>query len=217
MKRAIHWRSRRTQANLSLRESWREVCFILVTKSAVLLVDGVVGREKGGGGGCWNGRGSEAEGPPGVVEAIRVGKADVAAGRPVLGVAGLHPHYVFRDAGLRGDREASHAAADAREGGGVNIDHAERGNDHGRDEGRGGHWVGMKRPGVTGPMNELREQRGAGRATAARARAGSAGGRGPGVGHVHEEPKLVVDVQLRVGGFAETHPVTLALLIVFAV
>jgi hypothetical protein len=32
------------------------------------------------------------EGPPGVVEAVRVGEADVAAGGHALCVAALHPH-----------------------------------------------------------------------------------------------------------------------------
>jgi hypothetical protein len=65
-------------------------------------------------------------------------------------------------------------------------------------------------------MDEFREQGGTGSAAAARG-AGGAGLGWASVGHVHEEPKLVVDVQLRIGGFAEALPVALALLIVLAV
>ncbi len=60
------------------------------------------------------GAGSEFEGAPGIVKAVGVGEANVAAGRSELGVPGLHPHDLLSDAGLGGDGEATHAAADAR-------------------------------------------------------------------------------------------------------
>ena len=59
--------------------------------------------------------GSEAESAPGVVQAVRVGEADVAAGCTVLGVAGLHPEDALWYASLGSDGEAPHAAADAGE------------------------------------------------------------------------------------------------------
>jgi hypothetical protein len=55
--------------------------------------------------------GLEAEGTPGVVQAIRVCEADVAACGAVLGVTRLHPEDVRRYAGLSGNSEAAHASA----------------------------------------------------------------------------------------------------------
>ncbi len=73
----------------------------------------------------------EAEGTPGVVEAVGVREADVAAGGHALGVAALHLHDRLRNAGFGGDGEAAHAAGDAGKGGRINPDSAERGGDHG--------------------------------------------------------------------------------------
>ena len=52
----------------------------------------------------------EAEGPPCVVEAVRVGQADVAASSAVLRVARLHPEDVLGHAGFDSRGEAAHAA-----------------------------------------------------------------------------------------------------------
>ncbi len=79
---------------------------------------------------------SEAEGTPSIVEAVRVGQANVAAGRAVLCVPRLHPEDVLRDTGLGGDGEPAHAAAEAGERGGVDPDHAEGRDDHGGDTSR---------------------------------------------------------------------------------
>ena len=65
---------------------------------------------------------SEVEGPPGVVELVRVLETDVAAGSAVLGVSGLAPENVLRDPGLDGDGQATHAAADSGETSGVHAD-----------------------------------------------------------------------------------------------
>ena len=61
----------------------------------------------------------ETEGAPGVVEAVGIREADVAAGGRALGVAALYPHDGLRDASFGGDGEAAHAAGDASKGGGV--------------------------------------------------------------------------------------------------
>ena len=65
---------------------------------------------------------SEFEGPPGVVELVRVLETDVAAGSAVLGVSGLAPENVLRDPSLDGDGQATHAAADSGETSGVHTD-----------------------------------------------------------------------------------------------
>ncbi len=65
---------------------------------------GCGGRGSGGGGGL------EAESPPGIVEAIWVGEADVAAGSAVQGMANLHPQDLLGDASLSGDGQTAHAA-----------------------------------------------------------------------------------------------------------
>ena len=77
---------------------------------------------RGGGGGGW-GEGLETEGSPCVVEAVRVGEADVATRRAILGVSRLHPHDGFGDAGLgtSSDGEAAHAAGGPGEGGSVDA------------------------------------------------------------------------------------------------
>jgi hypothetical protein len=62
------------------------------------------------------GHGLKAEGAPGFIKAVWVGEADVAPSGAVLGMAGLHPEDVLRDASLGGDSEASHAAEDPGEG-----------------------------------------------------------------------------------------------------
>ncbi len=64
---------------------------------------------------------SEVEGPPGVVELVRVLKTDVAAGSAVLGVSRLAPEDVFRDPSLDGDGQSTHAAAEAGESSGVHA------------------------------------------------------------------------------------------------
>ncbi len=64
----------------------------------------------------------EFEGPPGVVELVRVLETDVAAGSAVLGVSGLAPENVFGDPSLDGDGQATHAAADSGESNGVQAD-----------------------------------------------------------------------------------------------
>jgi hypothetical protein len=64
----------------------------------------------------------ETEGAPGVVKAVGIREANVAASGRALGVAALHPHDGLRDASFGGDGEAAHAAGDASEGGGVDPD-----------------------------------------------------------------------------------------------
>jgi hypothetical protein len=55
--------------------------------------------------------------------------------------------------------ESSHAASDTSEGGGVDVDHAQGRDDHGRDEGRRGLRVGVQDPGVIlGPRASLGNQ-----------------------------------------------------------
>ena len=80
--------------------------------------------------------GLELEGPPGVVEAVRVCESDVAAGGGGLCVATLHVEYGLGYAGLGGDGEAAHAARGAGERRGGDSNGAEGGDDHRRDEGR---------------------------------------------------------------------------------
>jgi hypothetical protein len=86
---------------------------------------------------------------------------------------------------------------------------------HGRDEGRRGFRVGVQDPGVVGPAGQLGEK-GLALGAAATAEVGGLAGRvRPGAGEVHEEAQLVVDVEFGVLGFAESHPVALAFLVVF--
>ena len=81
--------------------------------------------KKGGSGVGGGGGASEAEGAPGVVEAIWVREADVAAGGRRLRVAALHVEDGLGKAGFGSDGEPAHAAGGAGEGQGVYADGAE--------------------------------------------------------------------------------------------
>ena len=101
-----------------------------------------------GGGGGGVGEGLETEGSPCVVEAVRVGEADVAARRAILGVSRLHPHDGFGDAGLgtSSDGEAARAARGAGKGGGVDANVSEGRKDPRGDERWRRGWVRVQGP-----------------------------------------------------------------------
>ena len=144
--------------------------------------------------------GSKAEGPPGVVKAVRVCKADVAAGRHGLSMAALHPHDRLGNSGLTRDCEATHAAGGPSEGLGVDPNGLKCRGDHGGDESgrRGG--AGRDDPGAIRPFDQFGKEGWAD--SAALSGTAVAVSAGPGAGNVHEEAKLVVDVKLGVGSDA---------------
>ncbi len=160
--------------------------------------------------------GLELEGAPGVVEAVRVLKAHIAAGSAVLGMAALKPEDVFGNASLDSNRECPHAAADAGEAGWVDPDVLEGGCHVGGNVGAGRLGLGSCRV-ASGALvqDEPRKKRRA-LAPCVRLLHLSAAGKGTSAEHVHEHAGLVVDIELRVDGLAEAHVVTLALLVLFA-
>jgi len=151
------------------------------------------------------GAGSEFEGAPGVVEAVGVGEANIAAGRSELGVPGLHPHDLLGNAGLGGDGEAAHAAADARESGSMDANVLESADHHCGDKGGGRDGVVRDRVGTIIGELELREERRADWAACSGAALLGASWLGVRADQVHEQAELVVDVERRVSRFAEAH------------
>ena len=148
---------------------------------------------------------SEVEGAPVVVEAVRVGETDIAPCRAVLSVAGLHPHNVLWYAGLGGDGEAAHAAADARESGSMDANVLESADHHCGDKGGGRDGVVRDRVGTIIGELELREERRADWAACSGAALLGASWLGVRADQVHEQAELVVDVERRVSRFAEAH------------
>ena len=100
---------------------------------------------------------------------------------------------------LRCHGESAHAAAHAGEGGVVDSDGFEGADDHGGDQGGRGRRVFSQDIVAGGIKAELREEGGTHGAPFAWPRAFQAAGFGACAEHVHEETKLVVDVQSRVG------------------
>ena len=82
---------------------------------------GYISRREGGPGAeqPWGGGGSEAEGPEGVEEAVRVLKVHVVAGGARLAVAALQEQDLLGDARGDGGGEAALAGRDAGEAGDV--------------------------------------------------------------------------------------------------
>ncbi len=157
---------------------------------------------------------SQAEGSPGVVEAVRVGKANVAAGSHGLRVTALHPHDGLGNASRSGNREAAHAAGDPGESRGMDSNSAQRCSYHGGDQGWRRGRVRGDYPRVVWAAGELGEQRGTD--GAALVRPAVAVGARSGAGGVHEESELEEEVKLGICGHAKAHLVALALLVVFA-
>ena len=162
------------------------------------------------------GAGSEFEGAPGIVKAVGVGEANVAVGRSELGVPGLQPHDLLGDAGLGGDGEAAHEAADARESGSMEANVLESADHHCGDKGGGRDGVVCYRVGTVIGELELREERRSDWAACSGATLLGASWFGVCANQIHEQAELVVDVERLVSRFAEAHFVSSMDLVVLA-